>query len=130
MGTSSTEYKADNGCGIFYCGHVNLPPRFPVRLLDGTPIGLVVGDDLSKAASLGILKEARLQIEVANMHEREGITVKVNGDLIDPAGIRREKADTFEVAVTTPPIRRGINQVVITLGLNSRSGVFHRRSMD
>ena len=49
----------------------------------GLLVELVVGDDLARAARQGILEEARLQVNVANMDESEGITIKINGTVVN-----------------------------------------------
>jgi len=46
-----------------------------VWIIDGTPIELVVGDDVQKAAREGLLAEMRLQVKVSDMDESEGITL-------------------------------------------------------
>ncbi len=90
-----------------------------VRLIDGTPIELVLGDDLAKAARQGTLQEARLRVKVANMDESEGITIKINGTSVPADAMDRVDAEAFEASVTAPPIERGINHIVILPGLNS-----------
>jgi len=60
-----------------------------VWIIDGTPIELVVGDDVQKAAREGLLAEMRLQVKVSDMDESEGITIKVNGVPVPVADIAR-----------------------------------------
>ncbi len=113
------QYVPENGCNIAYCGHINPPGQFPVRLIDGTPIELVVGDDIEKAMREGILEEMRLQVKVSNMDENEGITIKINGAAVPVENTKRVDAETFEAVVTAPPVRRGINQIAVLPGVNS-----------
>ena len=113
------QYLPDNGGSTFYCGHVNPPRQFPVRLIDGTPIELVVGDDLVKAARQGILEEACLRVKVANMDESEGITITINSTSLPADTIKRVDAETFEAVVTASLLQRGINHIVILPGLHS-----------
>ncbi len=113
------QYVPDNGASIFYCGHVNPPPQFPVRLIDGTPIELVVGDDVQKGTEDAILEEMRLKVKVGNMDESEGITIKINGISVPRENIERVNGETFEAVVTAPPVHQGINHIVVLPGLNS-----------
>lgn len=112
-------YEPVKGGGALYVGYTSQPPRFPLSLIAGTPIELMVGDNLAKAAQQGILKDVRLRVKVAEMEQVEGITIKINGTPIPAREIDRLDSETFEAAVTTPPLRQGINQVVILPGLNS-----------
>ena len=112
-------YVPDNGCSVFYCGYTNTAPQFPKRLIGGTPIEVVVGDDLEKAANEGILDEVRLEVRVADMGENEGITIKVNGSALPADSIRRVDVQTFHAAVTAPPLQRGINRITVLPGRGS-----------
>ena len=135
------QYLPDNGCSISWCGMTNQPPRFPVRLIDGTPIELVVGDDVEKAAREGLLAGMRLEMKVSNLDENEGITVKINGVRVPASNIQRLAedrfagrryaprqsgtsleplaGDCFAATVSAPPLRQGINQIVILPGPHS-----------
>ncbi len=112
-------YQPDNGCSIFYLALANPPGQFPVRLIHGTPIELVVGDDLPKAQKLGILNAARLTVKVANMDEAGSIGVVVNGVELPDSSVKRVDEQTFEIPVQAPPLRRGINQITVLPGRNS-----------
>jgi len=90
-----------------------------VWIIDGTPIELVVGDDVQKAAREGLLAEMRLQVKVSDMDESEGITIKVNGVPVPAADIERVAEDSFEATVSAPPLRQGINHIVILPGPGS-----------
>jgi len=126
------QYLPDNGLSVFYCGYSNpagqfITPGFqggehfvnPIRLIDGTPIELVVGDDVQKATQQAMLAEMRLQVKVGNMDESEGITINMNGAAVPVENIKRVDKETFEAVVTAPPVRRGINQIVVLPGVNS-----------
>ena len=113
LADSSTSWNAGS---IRYLGHVNPPPQFPVRLIDGTPIELVVGDDLATATGQGILDEARLRVKVSNMDKEEGIAIKINGTSVPSEVIHRADAETFEAVVGAPPLKQGINRIVILPG--------------
>ena len=112
-------YQPDNGCSIYYCGMSNPPAQFPVRVIDGTPIELVVGDDLPKAQKKGMLNEARLTVTVTNMDEAESIGVQINGMELLDSSVERVDEETFEVPVPVRLLRRGINQITVLPGLNS-----------
>ena len=91
----------------------------PVRLIDGTPVELVVGDDVQQAQSQQSLAELRLELKVANMTDAEGIAIRVNGTSVAPENIERLDANTFQAHLTAPPLRRGINQLVFLPGPHS-----------
>ncbi len=113
------EYLPDNGCSIFYCGQSNPPGQFPVRLIDGVPIELVVGDDLQKAAGKGMIEELRLEVKVENVDPNERVAIQINGVQVPDVAVQRVADDTFQAAVQTPPLRRGINHIVVLPGLDS-----------
>ena len=113
------QYLPDNGCSIFYTGYANPPPQFPVRLIAGTAVELVVGDDVRKAGPDGIQAQMRLRVKVANMNVNEGIVVRINGVSVPAQSIERPDAAYFEIVLTAPPVRRGINEVVVLPGRNS-----------
>ena len=113
------QYLPDNGCSISYCGHTNPSGQFPVRLIDGTPIELVVGDDVQRATHEGILEEMRLEVKIGNMDEGEGIVIKINGVSAPRENIERADMDTFDAVVTAPPVRQGINEIVVLPGRHS-----------
>jgi len=127
-------YLPDNGCSIFYTGYANPSPQFPVRLVWGKPIELVVGDDLQQAAREGLLGEVLLQIKVSNLAafpelnemilknevlSDERIAIQINGSRIPDQDIKRVDNKTFVASVTAPPLKRGINQIVVLHGPNS-----------
>ena len=111
-------YQPDPGCSIWYCGYANAPAPFPVRLVDGLPIELVVGDDLGQATRQGILETVRLRVHVAQMHQVEEITIRINGVRAAREKIVRTNAQAFEAEVAAPPLQRGINQIVVLPGRN------------
>jgi len=51
--------------------------------------------------------------------ESEGITIKVNGVPVPAADIERIAEDSFEATVSAPPLRQGINHIVILPGPGS-----------
>ena len=113
------EYLPDNGLQLPYCGHNILPERFPVAIVYGIPIELVVGDDIHKAATMGILKDIQLAISVENLETQEEITVKINGNKIPAPDIKRTNDQQFDATVQPSFLRRGINEIVIVPGPHS-----------
>ncbi len=127
------EYLPDNGCSIAYCGHTNPPPQFPVRVVGGRPIELVVGDDVEKAEREGLLGRMLLRLQVSNLDflqltemnlknavlSDERIAIRINGSRIPDKDIERVDKDTFVALVTAPPLKRGINRIVVLPGPNS-----------
>lgn len=113
------QYQPDNGFTWFPYGLGSAPPQFPVPLIYGTPIEIVVGDDVQKAAREGLLAEIRLQVKVANMDGSEEIRIQINGVPVPAIDIQRVAQDSFEALVQAPPLRRGINAIVILPGLHS-----------
>lgn len=88
----------------------------PSHIVHGPTIEIVVGDDVRKAARMGTLKELRLKIGVADVHEVEGLRIRVNGERVSSESIRRVDQDSFEVLLQAPPVRQGINEIVILPG--------------
>lgn len=125
-------YVPDNGTTVFYRGVTNAVGRFPaeplhgiehrihpVWLAEGTPIELVVGDDLKKADRQDLLKELQLRIDVSNMDVLEGIVIKINGKRVSQASIKRINSTSFTATVKPSMFERGVNQVMILHGPNS-----------
>ena len=125
------EYHAEQGFTWFPYGYEVVPSQFPVGLIYGTPIELVVGDDVQEAAREGLLAEACLLVRVGNLDESEGITVIVNRDPVPTTAVKRTAKDSFEAALQAPPLRRGSNEVVVLPGPNSvgRVSNTHEKSM-
>ena len=113
------EYLPDNGVQQPYCGYNVLPERFPVAIVYGIPIELVVGDDIHKAATMGILQDIRLAISVKNLESYEEIAVKINGKKVPAPDINRTNAQQFDAMVQPSLLRRGINEIVIVPGPHS-----------
>jgi len=112
-------YLPDNGDGNpikGWRGMVNRPRWFPIRLTDGDPIELVVGDDLQKASQKGLLQEMRLSVFVDKMGAKEGIDIWINDAPIPQDKIKRVSANRFQATVSAPPLKQGINQIVILPG--------------
>ncbi len=120
------QYVADNGFRWFPYGHEAAPPQFPIGLIYGTPIELVVGDDLQQAAQQGLIEEMRLQVQVSNMDESEGLRILINETPVAAAGIQRVAPDSFEAIVQTPPLRQGTNEIVVLPGPNSMGRIQSR----
>ena len=97
-------------------GMVSRPNRFPVRLIDCDPIDLVVGDDLQDASRRGLVRSIRMLVGVGLVDEAERIAIEVNGTLLPDAAVERTGDDQFDAAVQAPPLRRGINRVVVLPG--------------
>ena len=112
-------YRPDPGSATAYIGYNNAPPQLPVRLIDGRAVELVVGDDVGQASRQGRVKELRLQVQVANVAQAEGITVHVNGRSIRAESVRRVDENSF----TAPPLRQGINLLTFLPGLNSNGAL-------
>ena len=110
------EYLPDNGCSIFYTGYANPAPLFPVSLVGGDAIELVVGDDVCRAQDQGRIRDMQFRIRVAAVTAAEQITIQVNGVQLPAAAVTRTAPDTFEALVQAPLLRRGINQVRIGPG--------------
>ena len=100
-------------------GTINRPPWFPIRLADGDPIELVVGDDVRKASVEGILDEIHMTVNVDNMELTEGIRIEINDVALAAQQIERTAKDRFEAVVTAPPLSRGINEIVVLPGAGS-----------
>ena len=125
-------YLPDNGLSVFYCAYANPPGPFPVpgfqgsehnvhpvRLIDGTPFELVFGDDVQQAGRQGKPAELLLQVKVGNVGPEQRIAIRINGAWLPDNGIERADDDTFKTAVTAPPLRRGVNHIVILPGKKS-----------
>ncbi len=110
-------YCPDYGAHEIGLGHSNVANPFPMQLIHGPTIEIMVGDDVQSAAQEGLLEEIRLHVGVENMHEIEGISLKINGTRIPAADIERTGQDLFEVVLQTPPVQQGINQIIVLPGL-------------
>ena len=113
------EYDADNGESYAWHGFNNQPPQFPVRLLDGTPIKLVVGDDLRRSADGNRMANAKLHIEVDHMDPKEDVRIAANGHWIPANSIERTSQQVFEADVPVHSVRRGINSIEVLPGPQS-----------
>ncbi|MHC4402823.1 MAG: hypothetical protein ACYTG0_24445 [Planctomycetota bacterium] len=112
-------YLPDPGASISYTGYSNAPGQLPVRLIDGSPVELVVGDDVEEAQAQGTLDTMVLRVSVGELPETAGMTVQVNGVSISPEAVRRADAESFEIAAGAPPLRRGLNELVFLPGRHS-----------
>jgi len=100
-------------------GYLMGPDPFPLHIVHGPTVKILVGDDVEKAASNGLLKEILLQVDVENMHAVEGLNIRINGDRLPAESIERAAENCFEARLQTPPIKRGINEIDILPGYNS-----------
>ena len=116
-------YQPDSGSAIAYIGYNNAPPQLPVRLIDGRAVELVVGDDVAHASRERRIKELRLQVQVANLAQAEGITVQVNGQSIGAERVRRVDEKSLTVDLTAPPLRQGINSLTFLPGPKSNGAL-------
>jgi len=112
-------YLPDAGCSIDYCGYSNAPNALPVRLVDGTLIELVVGDDVATARREGTIEEMRLHTQVNRIGRNEGIVIQINGTPVPADSIKRLDTGSFSAGLTAPPLRQGINEIVILPGSGS-----------
>ena len=119
-------YQADTGFCWFPYAYEAVPPQFPIGLIYGTPIEMVVGDDVQEAARQRLLAEMRLQVRVSNVDEGEGIQIVINDTPVPQTNIQRAAPDAFEARVEAPPLRRGINQVVVLPGPGAVARVQNR----
>ena len=116
-------YLVDKPGGVVSWGsqgaYLGGPDPFPINLIYGQTVKVMVGDDIQKAARDGSLKEMRLQVGVDNMHKVEGINIKVNGKKVPAGAIKRVAKDSFEAVLQAPPLRRGNNQIQFLPGPGS-----------
>ena len=119
-------FQADNGFSWFPYGWEALAPQFPIGLMHGTPIEMVVGDEVEEAARHGLLEAMRLRVRVSNVDAGEGIQILVNDIPVPQTNIQRAAPDSFEALVEAPPVRRGVNQVVVLPGPGAVARVQNR----
>jgi len=100
-------------------GYVITPDPFPKHIVYGAAIEIMVGDDIEEAARKGLVKELLLKVDVDNMHQVEGINIKINNNKVPSDNIKRISKDSFETLLHAPPLRQGINKIVILPGPNS-----------
>jgi hypothetical protein len=112
-------YKPDPGTATSYIGYNNATGQLPVRLIDGTPVELVVGDDVEEACAGDQLEELRLRVQVADVSKTAAIAVQVNGTSVSREKIQRADETTFDVDLSAPPLHQGINRLVFLPGLGS-----------
>jgi hypothetical protein len=112
-------FRPDPGTATTYIGYNNAPGQLPVRLIDGTPVELVVGDDVQRARTAGRLEELLLRVRVTEVPPPESIALEVNGVPAGGARIRRVDAGTFEVDLAASPLVRGVNRLAFLPGLRS-----------
>ncbi len=112
-------YLADAGSSIHYLGHTNPPSQFPVALVGGRAVDLVVGDDPAQMAGA----RATLIVKVKELQEQEQIAVRMNGTRLDTNRIERIDPDTIHVDVPPATLVRGVNHVDVLPGPESRGAM-------
>lgn len=112
-------YLADIGETRHYIGYSNPESQFPVRIVGGRVVELVVGDDVRAAEKDGSLKELRLYFTVANVNKDEHVAFQINGVTVPLDKIVRTDESTFEAVLTASLVRCGINEFVFAPGKNS-----------
>lgn len=112
-------YLADTGETRTYIGYSNPENQFPVRIVSGRAVELVVGDDLQAAAAEGLLKEIRLEFTVSNVAADEHVQLRVNGVDVEPGRITRDGESQFAAQLPAKPLRRGVNHAEFSPGRNS-----------
>ena len=112
-------YEPDHGSANPYIGYNNVSASLPVRLIDGTPVELIVGDDVKAGEETDKLKRAHLLVGVANVSEGESITVHVNGTAIDADKVKRTDETSFGIDLPAASLQRGLNEMVFLPGLKS-----------
>ena len=100
-------------------GYVLGPDPFPQHLVHGASFQIVVGDDVERAAREGLLKEMLLKVDVDQMHHVEGINIRVNGIKVSADDSKRVNKDSFELLLEAPPLKQGLNEIVVLPGRNS-----------
>ncbi len=118
---TTKQFQPDNGLDdwVTYAGFVRAPRRFPVRLIDGTPIEVLVGDDLAEAAQKGKLDLIKLRVEMAKLHADEKIGVSINDMTLPSSAIERISSGKFEIDAGKSPWKKGVNRIVILPGKGS-----------
>lgn len=107
------EFPADTGSADWGYGHERLPAPFPIRLIEGTPIRFVSGDEpRPDAPGQGL----ELRILCTGLRQDERIRLTVNGLHVPQDAITRPDADTFLAQLAPGHLRRGINEAVILPG--------------
>ena len=97
--------------------YIDASDPFPLHVIHGPTVSIMVGDDIEKATRDGLVKELRLRVNVINMHAVERINLRVNGTKVPAADIGRVDRDSFEARLQAPPLKRGVNQIGILPGL-------------
>ncbi len=112
-------FLADSGSSIHYLGHTNPPSQFPVTLVGGRPIELLVGDDPVQMADA----RATLIVKVKDLQEQEQVVFRMNGTRLTADRVERADPDTIRVDVPTDAIVRGVNHVDVLPGPESRGAM-------
>ncbi len=112
-------FVADSGCSVHYLGHTNPPSQFPVPLVGGRSIQLMVGDDPAQ------MTDARgtLIVKVGKLLDQETVVFRVNGTRVNADRVRRVDTDSIHVRVPTESIIRGINRIDVMPGPGGRGAL-------
>lgn len=105
-------FVADSGCSIHYLGHTNPPSQFPVSLVGGRPVELVVGDDPAQMAGA----QATLIVKVNKLHEGEMVVFRINGIQVLADRVERVDESTVHVQVAPATLIRGVNHIDVLPG--------------
>lgn len=116
---TNKRFQPDNGTSNGAAGYSNAPRQFPVKLLHGTPVELMIGDDVRQAAAEGKLDSLELRIEAANVHIDEGIDIVVNGIPVPRADVRRTSEGEFKASLDASMLRQGVNRIAALPGRGS-----------
>lgn len=121
-------FIADNGAGIRYIGYTNPRSQFPVPLIGGAAIEIVVGDDLANVAGAvratftirvrNLDNQTSLAAVVEGAPSNESIILQVNGRQLASDAVQRLEADTFIAVVPVDVFVNGINKVRVMPGPN------------
>lgn len=118
-------HKPDPGFVNWAYAHESWPGALPVGLVYGTPVKIIIGDDLS-----GTDARARLTVQISGLEmstnladviagiiPSEAVMMHVNGKLV--ADVKRLDKTTYTAHVPTALLRRGVNEVRVMPGKGS-----------
>ena len=124
------KFVADAGCGIRYVGHTNPKSQFPVPLIGGDPIEIVVADDLAGLPADTPVR-ATFTLKISNLNNQtslagvvegapsaEDIILQLNGRQLPDNTVQRVDAGTFIADVSRDVLVNGINRVRVMPGPN------------
>jgi len=112
-------FAPDSGSAVPYIGHTNARGQLPVQLVDGTPVELVIGDDLDFASKARRVKTMRLEVGVQDVPAGESIRLRVNGDSVPTEKVDRSDDGSFTIEFPTELAVQGINRLEVLPGTGS-----------